>query len=457
MNETAKHLRTIHFSLVAVSFGLFVVSTLGRASDVEVAIDQLSEIEGVIADWSEQWMTTGVRSLIDKGEVELPSFVFGESDRPFEFSVGDARLRRAQEWSLLPLPREALDLASPGGLLEPLDREGPLWTKLSPDPRGLQFLSIIEMTPFVHARPVDLAEFESVWNKVTTLSLTLTWPDSCWAGDSEPVFVGSRLLQRFGAAGNYELVYGPELDLESAGPGSLALILEPLSTSDRDFWNDYTEHQFYPLNYHFVGFSPRSSFGGREVSIPVTTDQSLPIQGYQVFRDVYGIDWPPGPFARAFPELSRSTQGLSELDFSTTRAVLEGEALESEDQIEVFGATIPASSAARWGAPVLIVMQLYFLLHLRALSRAGGQPKEAPAPWIALYRDRLSMVATVISAFGIPVFVAGFLLWQASSPVSALSATVSSLAFVCSVVVALLGLQALREVWKSMERQSVAA
>jgi len=416
MDETVKHLRTIHFSLVAIGFGLLVVSSLGRDSDASVALEQLAELESVVDAWNPSFVESGVRSLISRGATEVPPSVLSD---PAEFTFTGQPFR-ALRWTLLPLPADVLELT--GNPLDRYDRRGPFWVHLESDPRGLQFYQIPAKAPLVIPQPGSLADFERIWNVIISQSLETTWVESDWTEQGLPWLMGIRVA----AQSNFEVLYDDTLQMP-LHQLEYQLNLEPMRPGDGGFWTDRTEHEYGVLRHHFLGFIGSA----REVSVPLwDVLQSSQIPGAQIFGEIYETDWPPAPLATLFPELSGTAQPVAELDFPNIRAILETQAADSQEQISVFGATIPASAAATWGSPVLIIVQAYFLLTLGVLLRLLASGEVTRVPWIGLYGDGPSKTLTVLSAFGFPTFVVVFLAWQSAQ------LTLTSVLFTAAAVAA---------------------
>jgi len=259
----------------------------------------------------------------------------------------------AQDWTPLPLPDAILGLAGARGAF---DRNGPLWTRtlFTPDARGLEFPSeyVVERDPLVIPEPRTLDEFVATWEAFRDSSFVVARvgaseragrifvnvatdlddvPSDSSRPDSQPPFVFALELPT------------PASELPTRIDG-LEFVLEPMDSSETSFWTDYTEHEYGVLEYHLVG-RQRGRRGG--VSIPVTDTESEAIDGHRIFVDGYGLDWRDLPFVTLFPELTRVTQELTDLTFPELEELIEGERASAEDEIDLFGATIPASAATR--------------------------------------------------------------------------------------------------------------
>lgn len=112
-----------------------------------------------------------------------------------------------------------------------------------------------------------------------------------------------------------------------------------------------------------------------------------------------------GSFAEAFRELDGFTSEIGDVRLDSVARVLENERKRTSESFQAFGLKVPAAELYRWGSPLLVVIQLYFLLHLNALTSAVAASERRSAPWIGIYNNRLSQTVTVTSAVMLPLAV----------------------------------------------------
>lgn len=147
------------------------------------------------------------------------------------------------------------------------------------------------------------------------------------------------------------------------------------------------------------------------VEIPVKTYE-VPIIGIQSAllknkrRQIEGK-----PFADAFPELNRYAAMLRERKIEEVDTYLNGLVDVSEDSLEVFGVGIRSGNIRRFGPLVLLVVQVYLLLHFRHLrQRFESILRDIDVPWIGLYPDLMSRIAFIVTVVLVPPAVAFVLL-----------------------------------------------
>lgn len=167
---------------------------------------------------------------------------------------------------------------------------------------------------------------------------------------------------------------------------------------------------------HFVRYEPPSSAKNYFASSKPMPDQELeasqPFSGQAEFLVAHGLTWNTGPFQFVFPSLYNLPREYKTMDFGTLGNILSRESSAPDATFELFGTKVPERYLLAWGMPILALVQLYLLLHLRAAEGLGLFQMDVRAlPWIALYHDGLSRFVTLASLGILPVSVA-FLLLQ---------------------------------------------
>ncbi len=411
MSEIVTHLRTVHFSLLIVCFALYGLAVAGKSSDFNKALEQLASIDEVIGRWEPEWLENAAALLVDQQDSALRAdinlgvecnFNCGETkawmpNGPVVSTKG-LRLRSTNKWTFLPLPGDLLKLAYPEDTPDPRDKSGPLWSrpgKLSrKDPQFIQPVPTDysqSFRPFKVAAPQTLKEFETLWNGLGSVSATVTFALEQPIG-RVAIGVTDESLDTLYVADK------PDIDW----PGA-ALRLEPMTEYMKAWWRDITEHELRP-EYQYIGHTPWG-----EIFVPVLVDQ-FQLNTLSAFIDYYNTPWGPGSFARNFPELSALTIDISDYNFDKLKSILERESSKAQDDIELFGLTIPAVVIAKWGSLIIVIVQLYFILHLRALRQQTGPTRDLTlAPWIGVYPDMLSRMTTAVSACLLPPLLLGII------------------------------------------------
>jgi len=177
--------------------------------------------------------------------------------------------------------------------------------------------------------------------------------------------------------------------------------------------------------------------------------QSVPFDVREDFirsvRENRGGPWIARPFETAFPALNDLTKHLRSSRLDQLSQHLEEEAKRTGDKFEALGLKIPVSSVAKYGFVLLLGLEVYFLIHLRAF-RTRRVPGNALAfqPWIGLYQDPMARAAFLFSAVVLPVASSSVLtvtVWHGASRMGAVLLVCALLAsIVLSAVIS-------REIW----------
>ncbi|MCH9026337.1 MAG: hypothetical protein IIA05_04360 [Proteobacteria bacterium] len=143
-----------------------------------------------------------------------------------------------------------------------------------------------------------------------------------------------------------------------------------------------------------------------DVLIPIQAYRTRSIHGQAALSEFFGVDFERyGSFAEAFRELDGFTSEIGDVRLDSVARVLENERKRTSESFQAFGLKVPAAELYRWGSPLLVVIQLYFLLHLNALTSAVAASERRSVPWIGIYNNRLSRTVTVTSAVMLPLAV----------------------------------------------------
>ena len=81
------------------------------------------------------------------------------------------------------------------------------------------------------------------------------------------------------------------------------------------------------------------------------------------------------------------------------------ELARGEERIEFLGMKLPGTLMATWGGVVILMLQLYFWLHLRVVRGVGRTSKELmnEVAWIGIYSDIFARVITLATILLLPL------------------------------------------------------
>ncbi|MCG8359614.1 MAG: hypothetical protein MI920_28955, partial [Kiloniellales bacterium] len=398
-------------------------------------------LQDMIAGWSPTWLEASAAAAVAEQAPVIDTAIAPAADcwpcrdpvllRPFlgpEVSAEGLRLEFATTWTLLPLPETLATMAEKVGSGRPLWSRGGALPKR--DPQFLQPIPTrypIAFDPLALAAPRTLKELETLWDTLADLHLTVTY-----ATEQAPFWIGVWRDE------NLDLLSLSEA-ASSEWP-TVELRLEPMADMQKAVWRDQSEHQMSP-DYGYVGHTPWG-----KVDLPVEVGQ-LRVHSLSALIQRHGKPWQPHSFAFNFPELSALTLDVADLGLEKVMAYLRNQAKQAQKDVTLFGLSVPAVVVAKWGGPILVIVQVYFLLHLRRLrDRLRGAGSAATAPWIGVYPDRLSKAATAVTAFVLPPVLLGLIIGRDLA-----AAPVLGLVVLLSLVIALLSFRVMRDLWPLLQ------
>ena len=124
-----------------------------------------------------------------------------------------------------------------------------------------------------------------------------------------------------------------------------------------------------------------------------------------------------GKFEETFPELNELTQHYQKLGLNDAYQVLGAELQRTGERIEFLGLKFPERIISTWGAVILLIIQLYFWLHLRTFYETFyeylvSSETGIDIAWIGIYPDLWSRFISLVTVSLLPVVVVGYLVFS---------------------------------------------
>ncbi len=123
----------------------------------------------------------------------------------------------------------------------------------------------------------------------------------------------------------------------------------------------------------------------------------------------------PKGFELAFPELSTTTEGIGDFTFDQLFRVLNSRLDDDFEALQLFGAKFQMRSLVLIGTPLILLIQLYLLLHLHELNERAAiysSVGDDPEPWIGSYRARTACFVTLNVVGVVPLIAQVALLFK---------------------------------------------
>ena len=119
-----------------------------------------------------------------------------------------------------------------------------------------------------------------------------------------------------------------------------------------------------------------------------------------------------GKFEGTFPELNEITKHYQKLELNDAYQILGAELQRTGERIEFLGLRFPESFISTWGAVILFIIQLYFWLHLRTFYEyLASSESSIDVAWIGIYSDPISRFISLLSVSLLPVVIVGYLVF----------------------------------------------
>lgn len=356
MKDLVEHIRTVHFTVLVVSFVLTAALQIERKRPVERAAADAEAILRLQQRWSET----------------------------------EAQLRKAAN---VAAERFASTFAGgPPGPTTVLPRRGVYRTQ---GPTGYPVESvlrfqIVEGWLFTDNRPLtdeksSLTRFPPPWN---TLQEFLTF----WDGLHKE-------LTAF-----LPIVLAPPADssfcnsIERIRDTSLTAYLVVVPARDVS-----AEWSIVPK----LRFATGMGFGAQACDLQKVIVKPLKLDLGRVFSPVtaQASSWGTDESTKEFPELIAAAKYFEDSPLERLAAALRERANTDTERIELFQAKLPADSIPTYGTIVLLLCQFYLFAHLVELREvsAGSRDPDLPLAYIGLYKSRLVFVFTVLSIAALPV------------------------------------------------------
>ncbi|HTB15679.1 MAG TPA: hypothetical protein VK752_29110 [Bryobacteraceae bacterium] len=358
--DFVQHLRTVHFSLVAVCVALIGAVATVKPNDTSEALDQITEITHASEDWTSEIKSAfhgGTGYTADGPRVKVKGGVF-------LLSRESAFLRTAND----------------------------------PSPPG----SRRNVEKSLETAPASLPAFCAAWDRINGLP-PLIVPDKGQAvqgvldvGKDGPPSI---LDYKLGTNEGYDTVsvskLSPEEQKALSAPSILSRKLlspEIAKTQYGYSWDAKLVHQ----RVHIV--------------VPVTASEKH-VQDAIVSKHP---GWKTGPCNKAFDTLLRQAKRSPDQSLAGLARVLErATSKEKSESYVAFGMEFPVESvesASKWGIALIIGIQLYIWIHLREVSpRIKHDDAGWEVAWIGVYHSLPARVLFIVLTVILPLATIFFL------------------------------------------------
>ena len=374
-----EHIRKVHLTLMVLCLGLLVGTTFELQSDMQRAERDLKKILELKDNWNQPWLTEYLLDQISTQYQKLGDPI-EQPRRTYTYSVKSNSVPQEMVFLEFTLPTAVVqfgetldhrqDLQYRGGVLDIGWRIQPLRT---------------------------LKDVQILWDKLA----------------------------------KSQFLYIPtKVDVEAGPSTSNATFV----SVDHEFHRQEDEKHssfkgaFVEISHHCPDTDPKWSRDRMTYStVLCSTDEHVNFKAKitwartsidlrRAILSYLNVEWQRREYDKAFPDLSNVTKGYATYGLEEAHTVLLNELRRKEETIEIFGARFPREQLSLWGGALILLTQLYFLMHLvsmihvleKSLSR-GGEVSSNLVPWIGFYDTPLARGITWLSTIVVPAVIVVFL------------------------------------------------
>jgi len=380
VRDLAEHLRSVQFALLITCGAVAAALSLSlQPQNVRDAIADAKRIAELTTD--DEWRTVWRRYALEETAIAK----VGRQDWPV------SRLERCVHWQGNAYSATwSISTRDAGLVIFANHADDKVFLSLNPRTSSVNVVS----------PPRSLGEFIDFWDDTgTTMDLRPLVPAARAAiSDS-----ANKVTPPVDADGDYALI-------DCAGAGTVNEAFELDSGTLHRFESGRFERASQSnMAFTYEGTQLGGALQGDRVRIvvdAVSFDSQVLSPAAWLGRR-YEPRWLAGRFENAFPALSSLSGNDRGMLLTELRDRVQTVARSSQQPLQLFGMSIPAQALTWWGPIVILSVQLYFLVHFRALS-ALANAAELVYPWIALYDDRLARLVFITSAVALPPLAVAF-------------------------------------------------
>jgi hypothetical protein len=371
-----RHLRSVHFWTVAISFALIVGSFVTGEALIERAYRDFRHILDLTKLWQENWLELEVEQMLQQNP--CPASPFPMDVEIVGKSIGPAIVRL----ELTDRPKCGMVLY---GEVTGLWRDSPPRIALDPARNW--------------SAPRTLADFKNMWDWMERSGLTLYCPS----------YLGSR------AHLFHELLKPGQAHITDLGDVRISMPeSKSVTNAECTFYGGIHTTQSHikyrlfgdediPLPWRFNIYLARANArkdecpeantwvaGGPDrfsLLVEIECEHRTISSLQSCINKHYSMDFHLGWFKDSFPELEAVTSNYQDVTFPNILAILEGERTRAGEKLQLLGASIPSGWIAVFGIPLLLITQCYFFSHVRAWNQCW---KGVCFPWVVLYEHSIS-------------------------------------------------------------------
>jgi hypothetical protein len=363
--DFVEHLRTVHFTLIAIAVGLSVLVLSSKQYNAVNALVQIEEILDLKRQWSPAWMA-------QFGDTEKQSAQLKDIGNFLDEQTGVS-------WS-----DPGCEGVIYGKGKHPYSQNNIAVKCKFPKENWYHYGFDWSPTKF----PETLTDFKAWWGSLGQ-SYVIFLPNSISdSGIVEDLGESSKSDTEVSVADFRSTIEGKTPQLE------LQLSLDPKELSDT------TDEDGKQQSFSYI--AQVGDDRGLMLEIPIQA-----LKRYEVTRDTISHHFHnlhTGEFQDTFADLASASDAMSDLPLQDIKEFVHDEAAKGPEIFEVFGMKFPAGQVTLWGIILLLSIELYFFTYLRQL--AGKLSPDDPGwdvPWIGMDGSTLGQTILFVTLVPLPI------------------------------------------------------
>lgn len=400
--DFVQHLRTVHFTLLTVCLALIVIIKYPSPFAIREAIRQLNTIEDATHVWKDTWIDEGVPKELKS----VPDFSSCIKPVTSDFSIESYGKRinvhfANINWTMRTSAQMAIN---------------------SSYNTDANYVTVRHTT--IDA-PKGLDDFKRIWNN----SYSIICPTKIAEEGMTLLFSADHAI----APIKKEKVFsGMQPTLAMLMDNGVAAKFTGLHKAQ----GAESEGLYYNMGLANMAMNPNAPLITMEKTpmmfeIPVLESRVIPFD-YRalLIKELPQYNWLHADFKDAFYELDQAIGSRQNLDFENIKQILRTNERNSKESFQAFGVTFPIETATRWGVFLILVIQLYFWVHLKEYRKRIY--RESDIAWIGSYTSGDAKLLFCLTALLVPLGVVVFVSYR----VGPLSQMTFRNIIICSTTVA---------------------
>lgn len=387
-----EHLRVVHFTLILTCFGLLLFTSLNQKDRATYALEQLRDIRTVVDGWNPYWLKQYVEKTVGGSgtgllalDKDLRNGLWIDAPSLYmRNTVFDARIFSSYV-------AEADDdyLTS---VLSGAPQNESIYRGFTASDKNRD--DNTEIVSLFLKPPGSISEFRLLWNGLGKKLVVHNFHSP-----SSSISISKTHQSLIGMGGTVGMggMSPHDWRARTGTDNTKNVVQVKLESVRRSDSNGQVDAG--PLSFWIIGGDENSGF---ELALKTSSTKMELDPRFGLLDGPLELR----PFEEIFPELNQLSTDFDTLSLDKLETILRKERDRRRDSFTAFGIKIPNEAISIWGPLTIVIIQLYFALHLSSFLNGRNAPEMSViVPWIGLYNEPISFIVTFLSSSIFPVIV----------------------------------------------------